>query len=134
VKSHSRDQLLLIQSIMSSLKSFMYRYKTVHFLSSDLTVTGHFGPWILQTHDISIFDSILVGLNCPESSALVPKCLKDRSDLSAKLSSSKCRSVQPHVCRLRYIALTTEIVSIDSKSCLKPALSCTYWQHLQMIR
>jgi len=48
-----------------------------------------------DTSDPGHFGTSLVGPNCPDRSALVPKCPKDSSDLSAELSRPKCRSVLP---------------------------------------
>ena len=61
----------------------------------------------LQTQDTSDsghFGTCLVGPNCPDRSALVPKCPKDSLDLSAEQSSRKCRSVLPHL--WQYVGLT----------------------------
>jgi len=47
------------------------------------------GNQILRTQNSSDprhFGTIVVGPNCPDTSAPVPKCPKDSSDLSAKLS------------------------------------------------
>jgi len=77
-------------------------------------VTGHFGPWTLWTQDISALS--LVGSNCPDNLALVPKCHKDRLDPSAQLSSPKCQSVSgfmPHFLQI-----------IDSERCLSK--TCAY--------
>jgi len=46
-----------------------------------------------DTSDPGHFGTSLVGPNCPDRSAVVPKCPKDSSDLSAELSCPKCRSV-----------------------------------------
>ena len=54
-----------------------------------------------DTSDPGHFGTSLVGPNCPDRSALVPKCPKDSSDLSAELSCPKCRSVLARVWRLR---------------------------------
>jgi len=40
----------------------------------------------LRTQDTGHFGTSLVGPNCPDRSALVPKCPEDISDLSAELS------------------------------------------------
>jgi len=50
----------------------------------------------LQTQDTSDpvhFSTSLVGSNCPDRLALVPKCPKDSSGPSAELSCPKCRTV-----------------------------------------
>jgi len=46
-----------------------------------------------DTSDPGHFGTSLEGPNCPDRSALVPKCRKDSSDLSAELPRPKCRSV-----------------------------------------
>jgi len=51
----------------------------------------------MDTSDPGHFGTSLVGLNCPDRSALVPKCPKDSSDLSAELSCPKRRTVLPQV-------------------------------------
>jgi len=50
-----------------------------------------------DTSDPGHFGTSLVGPNCPDRSALLPKCPKDSSDLSAELSCPKCRSVLARV-------------------------------------
>ena len=51
----------------------------------------HVQDRITGTSDPGHFGTSLVGPNCLDRSALVPKCPKDSSDLSAELSCPKCR-------------------------------------------
>ena len=60
---------------------FTYELRTLR--TQDTSDPGHFG-------------TSLVGPNCPERSALVPKCPKDSSDLSAELSCPMYRTI---ICR-----------------------------------
>jgi len=71
----------------------------VYWPSRHQCFCGNRTLWTLDTSDPRHFGTILVGPNCPDNSALVPKCPKDRSDLSAELSSSKCQVLcfLPHV-------------------------------------
>ena len=50
-----------------------------------------------DTSDPGHFGTSLEGPNCPDRSALVPKCPKDSLDLSAELSCPKCRTVPSQV-------------------------------------
>ena len=85
-------------------------YKTRHILLSDsanctvlraVVLTQYRELRTLRTQDTSDsghFGTSLVGPNCPDRSALVPKCPKDSSDLlSAELSCPKCRTVPSQV-------------------------------------
>jgi len=64
---------------------------------------------IQDTSDPGHFGTSLVGPNCPDRSALVPKCPKDSSDLSAELSSLKCRTVPSQVPKCLGPCLTTTV-------------------------
>ena len=76
----------------------------------------------LQTQDTSHpehFGTSWVDPNCPDRSALVPKCPKDSSDLSAKLSCFKCRTVLSIQCNQ-----PSAIAAV-----LPPCQSSYIWQH-----
>ena len=69
----------------------------------------------LRTQDSSDpghFGTSLVGPNCPDRSALMPKCPKESSDLSAKLSCPKCRTVPSQVPKCLGQFLTTTVCSM----------------------
>ena len=68
--------------------------------------------WITDTSDPGHFVTSLVGPNCPDRSAPVPKCPKDSSDLSAELSCTKCRTVPSHVPKCLGLLLTTTVCSM----------------------
>jgi len=71
---------------------------------------------ITDTSDPGHFGTSLVGPNCPDRSALVPKCLKDSSDLSAELSCPKCQTVPSQVPKCLGPFLTTTVCSMINKS------------------
>ena len=64
---------------------------------------------ITDTSDPGHFGTSLVGPNCPERLALVPKCPKDSSNLSAELSCPKCRTVASQVLKCLGLCLTTTV-------------------------
>jgi len=66
---------------------------------------------ITDTSDPGHFSTSLVGPNCPDRLALVPKCPKDSSDLSAKPSCAKCRTVLLQVQKSLSLFLTTVVCS-----------------------
>jgi len=64
-----------------------------------------------DTSDPRHFGTSMVGPNCPNRSVLAPKCPKDSSDLSAKLSCPKCRTVPSQVLKCLGPFLTTTVCS-----------------------
>jgi len=71
----------------------------------------HFGPKTLDL-DLGHFGTSSVGPNCPDRLALVPKCPKDSSHLSAELSCPKCRTVPSQVPKCLGPFLTTTVCSM----------------------
>ena len=65
-----------------------------------------------DTSDPGHFGTSLVGPNCPDRSALMSKCPKESSDLSAKLSCPKCRTVPSQVPKCLGPFLTTTVCSM----------------------
>jgi len=65
----------LVHQVIDTLCTFVGELRTLR--TQDTSDPGHFG-------------TSLVGPNCPDRLALVPKCPKDSSDLSAELSCPKC--------------------------------------------
>jgi len=58
---------------------------------------------ITDTSDPGHFGTNLLRPNCPDISALVPKCPRDSSDLSAELPCPICQNVLPRFWRLRFL-------------------------------
>jgi len=71
--------------------------------------------WTQDTSDPGHFGTSLVGPNCPDRSALVPKSPEDSSDLSTELSCPKCRTVPSQVPRSLGPFLTTTVCSMIKK-------------------
>jgi len=69
-----------------------------------------------DTSDPGHFGTSLVSPNCPDRSALVPKCPKDSSDLCAELSCPKCRTVPSQVPKCLGPLLTTTVCIAWSKT------------------
>ena len=77
--SFCREYCLYFFVVLLSVCDWLVELQTLR--TQDASDPGHFG-------------TSLVGPNCPDRSALVPKCPKDSSDLSAELSCPKCRTVR----------------------------------------
>jgi len=65
--------------------------------------------WTQDTSDLGHFGTSLVGPNCPDRLALVPKCPKDSLDLSDELSCPEYRTVPSQVLKCLGLCLTTTV-------------------------
>ena len=97
--------MLEIHLTIKLLKCFNSNVLFLYYIKISCSVTVDSG--ITDTSDPRHFGTSLVGPNCPDRSALVPKCPKDSSDLSAELSCPKCRTVPSQVPKCLGPCLTT---------------------------
>ena len=71
--------------------------------------TGHFGPKTVRTRH---FGTILVGPNCPDTSALVSKCLFP----TLRTQVSKCLTPRTEMFRLKVRSVSPDFINVLSVS------------------